>query len=446
MRATAGQAADLATLLSRAGAAPHRPLGSASANPDLIARLAVAAWSLGKPFFPLDPALPAATKRDLLAQAGVDLVVGDEEVPGLTNLGSSGLLSIPAPRAPRRSASETIALIIATSGSTGEPKGVMLTHGNLEAAARCSAARTPLGPGDRWLACLPLHHIGGFSILTRCADAGATPVLAGRFDPDAVLARLRQDAISHLSLVPVMLAQLLEASREAASPGLRHVLVGGAALSPSLAEEARALGWPIQPTYGMSETASQVATLASLPAGWRRGHVGRPLPGIEVALDGEQRLKVRGPVVMAGYANPDLRPGDGIEDGWLVTSDIAEIAPEGDVTILGRADDVIVTGGKKVHPAAVERLLEACPGVAEACVTGRPDPVWGETVVAIFRGSARRDEVLAWAREHLPPAWRPRRALEVAALPRLSSGKPDRSALRRLAEGLDAEAGAERKP
>ena len=425
---------------------PGRPLGAATSNASLIAKLAAAAWSLGKPFFPLDPALPAATKRDLLAQAGADLVVGDGDVAGFAMLPCAAAAAAQSASIAAPCASDDVALIIATSGSTGDPKAVMLTHANLAAAVRCSAARTPLGAGDRWLACLPLYHIGGFSILTRCAEAGATAVLTSRFEPDAILDRLRQDAISHLSLVPGMLGQLMGASHGPAPPSLRHVLVGGAALAPSLAEKARSQGWPIQPTYGMSETASQVATLACLPPDWQAGHVGKPLPGIEVALDGDQRLKVRGPVVMAGYANPNLRPGDGLAEGWLVTSDIAEISSEGDLRIIGRADDVIVSGGKKVHPAAVERLLEACPGVLEARIAGRSDQVWGDTVVAIFSGSAGPDDLIGWARENLPPAWRPRRAVKVEALPRLSNGKPDRSALRKLAEGLDAETSATGQP
>lgn len=440
-------AREMAALLRRAGCVPGRTLGAVVADARLIARLATTAKALHKPFFPIDPALPATTKRDLLTQAAADIVVADEDVTGFPIIPSSEVAKAKVTPPTEAPAPDDIALLIATSGSTGQPRAVMLTHGNLAAAARCSASRTPLGPGDRWLACLPLFHIGGFSILTRCARAGATAVLGGRFDPEAVLASLRRESISHLSLVPAMLARLLEVSKDLAPPNLRHVLVGGAALAPALAAEARALGWPLQPTYGMSETASQVATLPALPLEWRAGHVGRPLPGIEVALDGGQRLKVRGPVVMAGYANPDLRSGDGLVDGWLVTSDIAEISGDGELTILGRADDVIVTGGEKVHPAAVERRLEQCPGVAEVCVVGRPDPVWGERVMAMYRGVAEPEQILAWARAHLSSPSRPRGAVKVPALPALPNGKPDRSELRRLAmqEGIDAEAGATRK-
>jgi O-succinylbenzoic acid--CoA ligase len=438
---------DAASLLRRVGAAPDRPLAVITHDARLICRLAEIAATLGKPLFPLDPALPAATLQSLLAQAHPDVAVSEFDVPGCRTVACSDI-SAAQTMAPdtHYPPARRIALLIATSGSSGQPKAVMLTHANLDASARCSASRTPLRPGDRWLICLPLFHIGGFAILSRCARAGATAVPHCRFDAEEVLASLRREQISHLSLVPTMLAQLLDASSAPPPAALRHVLVGGSTLLPTLADRARNLGWPIQPTYGMSETASQVATLATLPRGWRAGNVGTPLPGLEVALDSRQRLKVRGPVVMAGYANPDLTPGDGLEEGWFVTPDLAEISPEGNLTIVGRADHAIMTGGKKVHPAEIEKALSQCPGVVDVMVTGTPEPEWGETVTALFRGPSCEQGLLAWAREHLPSSWRPRAAFRVMTLPQLSNGKPDRSRLRILAARLAAEAGATGKP
>jgi O-succinylbenzoic acid--CoA ligase len=149
---------------------------------------------------------------------------------------------------------------------------------------------------------------------------------------------------------------------------------------------------------------------------------------------------------MAGYANPDLTPGDGLEEGWFVTPDLAEISPEGNLTIVGRTDHAIMTGGKKVHPAEIEQALSQCPGVVDVMVTGTPDPEWGETVTALFRGPSDEQGLLAWAREHLTSSWRPRAAFRVMTLPQLSNGKPDRSRLRILAARLAAEAGATGKP
>ena len=426
------QAAAAATLLRQAGARTGRPVIAVTESTAALAILAHAAPTIGAPLFPLDPTLPGSIIEDLCEQVGGGLVVGDGcEVQTEWILGCPAGTS--APWHPPRG----LALLIATSGSSGRPKAVMLTGRNLASGAIASASRTPLRPSDRWLVCLPMFHIGGYSILVRCALAGAEAVLHQGFDPDRVAHALAAERISHISLVPTMLAQLLDLGR-APPLSLRHVLVGGAALSVQLAERAADAGWPIQPTYGMSETSAQLATLSTLPRPWRPGHVGRPFDGIDLALNDDGRLIVRGPVVMAGYANPTLTPGDGLSDGWFLTSDLAEITPDGDLVVLGRADEMIVSGGKKVHPATVEALVANCPGVSAVAVAARPDPVWGEVVVAIFAGTLGADDLLDWCRASISAALRPRVALKVPGLPRLATGKPDRAALRRLALGEDA--------
>jgi O-succinylbenzoic acid--CoA ligase len=438
-------AASAALLLQRAGAKEGRPVAAITGSAEILAILAHAAPALAAPLFPLDPGLPEAAIEDLLAQAGAELIVSDHEFRGTTVLLCADVTDAePGAPPPSRLRDGSIALMVATSGSTGRPKAVMLSAGNLRASALSSATCTPLLRGDRWLACLPLFHIGGFSILTRCALAGAEAVLHQGFDPEHVLRDLGLVRITHLSLVPAMLARLIEAAAGPPPPALRHVLIGGASLRPDLAEKAAALGWPIQPTYGMSETASQIATLAALPSDWRAGMVGRPLPGADVALDPGGRLKVRGPMVMAGYANPAMEPGLGLADGWFLTSDLAEITGSGDIVVLGRADDAIVSGGIKVQPCMVEDLLARCPGLTSAAVAGRPDPVWGEIVVAIFTGAATPGQLVDWCRTNIPPGLRPRAAIRVSVLPALTNGKPDRLALRKLAAGVDAESAAER--
>ncbi|GAB4300064.1 MAG: o-succinylbenzoate--CoA ligase [Thiohalomonadaceae bacterium] len=425
-------------LLQAAGAGDGRPIAVISASPAAVCVLAHACGALALPLMPLDPALPEATLADLLAQAGVSVVVADHRYQGYEHIDTTVLFAaadsdtIPPPRL----APHDIALLMATSGSSGQPKAVMLTAGNLKAAAQAAATRTPLHPGDRWLACLPLFHIGGYSILTRCALAGAEAAWLPGFETEAVWQALRTERITHLSLVPAMLAQLLDCCTDAPPATLRHVLVGGAALSAELAERAAQRGWPLQPTYGMSETASQVATLERLPSPWQAGQVGRPLPGIDVALTDDGRLKIRGPMVMAGYANPELRRGDGLEDGWFISSDLAEISGSGELRIIGRADAMIISGGKKVHPATVEEQLLRCPGVTTVAVVGRPDPAWGEIVTAVYSGTWGEAELLAWCRAHISGALRPRAALRVAALPQLSNGKPDRQAIRHLAAAM----------
>ncbi|WP_338052990.1 class I adenylate-forming enzyme family protein [Rhodoblastus sphagnicola] len=433
------RAASLVERLRSAGARPGRPIVAATASAEALATAACAAFALDCPFFPLDPGLPDAIAKTLVDQIGDCLTIGEGRglsTEDILALAPGPALDFSPPRGP--------ALLIATSGSSGRPKAVVLTGAALAASAQASAKVTPLRPGDRWLACLPLFHIGGFSILARCAFSGAEALLHQGFEPERVFRALVENRATHVSLTPTMLAQLL-ALEHPAPPALRHVLVGGAALSAELARRAAAAGWPIQPTYGMSETCAQIATLENLPADWKAGRVGRPLDGAEIALHGDGRLKVRGPMLMHGYANPDFSPGDGLCDGWFVTNDLAEIAPDGALTILGRADETILTGGKKVFPATVENLLAACPGVDFVAVAGRPDPVWGEIVTAVFCGAMSPDDLLTWCRAHITGAFRPRAAVRLKKPPLLANGKPDRLKLRELALGRQTEPGAVRQ-
>jgi len=326
-----------------------------------------------------------------------------------------------------------IALIISTSGSEGQPRAVCLSRANLEAAAAAANRRLPLHPGDRWLACLPLYHIGGQAILWRCTRAAASVLLHEGFDTTAIANDLAAHPVSHLSLVPAMLARLLDAGiRPPAS--LRHVLVGGAALSLPLYERASAAGWPLHPSYGMSETAAQIATWTPADGPWHEGLVGRPLDGNDIAIAADGRIRIRGPQVMAGY----LDGGAPDADGWLPTGDLGRLDTAGRLTVLGRADDMLISGGRNVHPLEVESCLAACPGVADVAVTGLPDTVWGDLIVALVAGEASDATLNGWVVERLPSAARPRRFVRLAQLPRNATGKLERGVLRRLA----AEAGA----
>lgn len=431
----ANSAGPAAMLLESAGAAYGQPVAVISPSPALVCALAHSAAALGLPLLPLDPTLPQEVIADLLAQTSAGVVVADRRYAGYRHVAAAEIMACAPTHGapPSRLAPDDIALMVATSGSSGRPRAVMLTAGNLRAAARASAAHTPLHPGDRWLACLPLFHIGGFSILTRCATAGAEAVLQQGFDVERVWRAIRTQGITHLSLVPAMLAQLLDHTPEAPPATLRHVLIGGAALPGELARRAVQNGWPLQPTYGMSETASQIATLERLSLPWQPGHMGMPLPGVELALEDDGRLKIRGPMVMAGYANPAHRRGDGLIDGWFVSNDLVRIADNGELIVLGRADEVIVSGGKKVHPAWVEDAVVRCPGVTAAAVVGLSDAVWGEIVTAVYGGTPKEADLLAWCRDNVSSALRPRAALRVETLPLLSNGKPDRQSLRELA-------------
>lgn len=374
-----------------------------------VALSAHAASRLGRPFFPLNPALSPQRRDVLLQTAGGPVADGIE-------------------------------LLIATSGTQGEPKAVMLGGANLQAGVLASRSRLPLQAGDTWLACLPLYHIGGMAILYRCAEVGAAVVLHEGFDPQRVWNDLEKHLITHISLVPAMLARLLDIGRDSPPPALKYALIGGGPLSSALAERARAAGWPVCASYGMSETGSQVATLCDIPQGWVPGQVGSPLPGFEVEVVGEDgrptsgigRIRIRGAAVMAGYASPQRQMGLGLDQGWFTSGDLGRIDLQGNLTVLGRHDDMLVSGGTNVHPQQMEEVLKRCPGVADAVLTSVADDVWGDLLVAAVVAEADDEALEKWCRNELTGAMRPRRFVRFPALPRNALGKLDRQALRDL--------------
>lgn len=422
-RELAGEAKSCGSRL-RQSILPQVDIAAIAGNANELAIAALACSIAGLAFFPLDPATADQRWPALLVLAGERL----QRLPPLTT-------DLPDNNRPVPTASNPLALVIATSGSEGSPKAVMLTHANLDAAAAASHTRLPLSPGDLWLGCLPLHHIGGMSTLYRCLRAGATLRLHDGFDAEKVWFDLQEQAITHISLVPAMLARLLDVANGSPPPAtLRHALIGGAALSQQLFSRARASAWPLHPTWGMSECAAQVATVSQPDDHWQEGEVGTLLPGFECRIDDDGRLHLRGPQVMAGYLNRECRPGDGLNNGWLATADIGRMDDAGRLTILCRADDVLNSGGVKTHPREIESCLATCPGVSDVAVTALADPVWGDLLVALFVGNADAHEVEAWGRQELSSAHRPRQHLKVRQLPRNTMGKIERSALRALAE------------
>jgi O-succinylbenzoic acid--CoA ligase len=308
------------------------------------------------------------------------------------------------------------AVVLFTSGSTGPSRGVVLSHQALVAAAEASAAHLGWRDDDRWLCCLPLAHAGGLSIVIRCLLGGKTIVLGE-------LSRI--DECTLASLVPAQLAQLLEDLAWRPSPRLRAVLLGGAAAPPALIEAALARGVPALPTYGLTETFGQVATA--------RAPGGRPVPLPGVAIDAGTReapapIRIRGPMLATRYLDgTPIAPE-------LVTADLGY--RDGDeLYVLGRADDVIISGGENVHPTQVEAVLAATPGVRAAAAFAVRDARWGQLVAAAISVEPSFDRAGALARWHaqLPPHARPRRLATLPELPRLPSGKLDRRALAQVA-------------
>ncbi len=410
------------------------------------ARMVYAARVLGLTMFPLDPAMAGERRNRLLSEVGCDLLVIDAEIvdpPAGVKLTPFTSLSEP-------SATEGLAalgaagtaadtqLIIATSGTEGDPKGVMLSGRNLAASAAATIGLLRLRQNDLWLCCLPLFHIGGLSILYRCLDVGAGVLLHQGFDAVAVWSDLQRHRVSHISLVPAMLAQLLDVARDAPPPaGLAVVLLGGGPLDTKLAERAHAAGWPLCVSYGMSETASLCVYQDGASAGTVTGEVGLPLDGFELAISGRGRIMLRGSAVMQGYANPDRSPGQGLlEGGWFESGDLGELGESGRLRVLGRADDVLISGGRSIHPVEVEDLITACPGVDAVAVSGQADDHWGQILVALYMGSVTAGQLEEWCRSNIPSSLRPRRFVVVAALPCNGMGKLDRRGLTELLDQL----------
>jgi O-succinylbenzoic acid--CoA ligase len=314
------------------------------------------------------------------------------------------------------------AVVIATSGSTGEPKLVVLSAAALRASAEATATR--LGGAAHWLLALPAEHVAGVQVIVRALLAGAPPAvqdLRGGFRPAdfaATAATLPPTGRRHTSLVPTQLGRLLDAGGPAldALRAFDAVLVGGAALDAALHARAKGAGVRVVTTYGMSETAGGCV------------YDGVPLDGVTVDLEPDGRIVLGGPTLAEGYLDG---PAFG---GAFRTGDLGRWR-DGRLEVLGRADDVIVTGGENVAPAAVERVLGAQPGIRAACVVGVPDPEWGQAVVAaVVPGPDRvSDDALRTAvRAELGRAAVPRRLVDVDHIPLRGIGKPDRAAVERL--------------
>ena len=312
------------------------------------------------------------------------------------------------------------ALLVPTSGSTGDPKGVLLSAAALAASAAATERR--LGGPGRWLLALPVSHVAGLQVVLRALRAGSAPVPAG--DDFAATTAALGPGRRFTSLVPTQLRRLLAAG-PATLDALRSytaVLLGGAAPPAGLVATARAAGVPVVVTYGMSETCGGCV------------YDGVPLDGVSVDLADGDRIRIGGPVLAAGYR---LRPAltwRAFAGGRFVTGDVGRLTG-GRLTVLGRADDVLVTGGEKVAPAAVADALAEHPAVAEAAVVGVADPDWGQRVVAVVVLRAGAGLTLAEARRHvagrMSRAAAPRELRVVDALPLLASGKLDRRALLR---------------
>ncbi|KUO17765.1 acyl-CoA synthetase [Streptomyces dysideae] len=452
-----------------------------------------AAAHLGAVFVPVNFRLAADEVRHILTDSGAHTVVVEE---GHRELVESVLGGIPARRhilidtdpacpadvaptatwtplsellGPGRPEREPVPLhdddlgaLMYTSGTTGRPKGVMLTHGNLWWNAVNVDSMVDTRSDDVNLAAAPLFHIGGLNALTlRTLLRGGTVVLRRGFDPAQSLDDLVRHRVSTFFAVPAMYAALARTPgfAETDLSALRSAVVAGAPVPPQLIHDYAERGVLLQQAWGLTETAP-FATY--LPAGLtqeKAGSAGAPMPYTEICIadpvtgariteaDTRGEICVRGPNVTPGYwNNPEATRAAFDDAGWFHTGDIAHRDKDGFYYIVDRLKDMIISGGENVYPAEVERVLAACPGVLEAAVIGVPDPKWGETVQAVLTcapgTSLTLEEVREFAGRHLARYKLPTRLLLVAQLPRNASGKLAKGELRRLVEA-DAEPAAD---
>ena len=418
--------------LSALGVKPGMTIGCAA--PDCVLNLLLlhALPRLGCAFLPLNSSLPAASVRRFISLGKVDVLIAEAPlVEGVACIRLEQLLAMDARLQPGCARLMPLAAssphwLVCSSGTEGEGKLVLLTGDQLLSSVQASRERLCFTASDTWLLCLPMFHIGGLMIPLRCAEAGAKLVLHQGYDPVRLWHDLHQHGVTHLSLVPAMLARLLQHSAGQPPPAhLRVVLTGGAALPPGMAQAALNAGWPLCPSYGMTEAASQVATLYPPPSRYVEGLVGRPLAHLQVKIAPESgRIMIKGGSMMLAYAGQPAQ-----HDGWLLTSDLGRLDEHGNLTVLGRSDEVFISGGENVHPRQLEHILLDCPGVEDVAVTAVSHTVWGDKLVALYVGELSCRALRAWSKTSLPGFMRPKDFVRVDALPRTALGKLRRKLL-----------------
>lgn len=349
--------------------------------------------------------------------------------------------------------------IIYTSGTTGKPKGAMISYQNHWFSAMASVLQLGFDVSERWLVPMPLFHVGGMGVLMRSAIYGTTVVAHNGFDIDDVNQALDKGAITIASLVPSMLSRLLEKRTHGYPSTLRSILLGGSPASRTLLERALSLGVPVNQSYGMTETNTQVVTLMSQDALRKLGSSGKPLANVSIAIADvtgrpsmahgiEGEILIQGPSVIRGYWKRAEANDIAFRDGWFHTGDIGRIDDEGFLYVLDRRSDLIVSGGENVYPAEVESAVMSLDGIVETAVVGRDDERWGQVPVAFV--VVRSEEYVTdvnrtddeQALERLRTTWTeqlrdrlahykvPKDFIIVDALPRNASGKLLRRELR----------------
>lgn len=403
----------------------------------------LACWARGSVFVPLNWKAPAASASGGLP---MDLLVADRPAAG-SAAGSTTTFAALVARGRGTASRRPLpvvplaweAAIIYTSGSSGPPKGVVHTIGSFLYSAGGTVRFYGMQSQDSWLVSLPLFHVGGLLVWVRCMLSGGCAVFPSSLQEIGEALVSRRPAF--VSLVPTQLIRLTRDPRTlSALRACKAVLVGGAAATAELIHRCRALGIPISPTYGATETCAQVTAVPPDAPSRDFATVGRPLAHRRVRLDAAGRIEVGGRTLFSHYLVADrvLRP---IRDGWLQTPDTGRWDERGNLVVLGRSDLIFQSGGENINPEEIERHLLERSDVLAAVVVPVSHPEFGQVPWALVATSGQTDpeELASGLKMKLPPFMVPKRFLPLAAAPGGGAGKPDRTALTRWAERIAAE-------
>jgi len=456
-----------------AGVRPGQMVGALLPNGRLYVTLIHALARLGAVLVPLNDRLTATELAWQIEHVGCKLVLAAPQTGDQLSIDNCQLIIVNEDWLPGQNdftvphtpfAIDNLQAVVFTSGTSGKPKAAPLTFNNHFYSAMGSAYRLGTRPSDLWLSCLPLYHVGGLAVIFRSCLYGTAVDLHPKFDLQTINHSLDSKPITLISLVPKMLHRLLQ-TRDNWPPSLRLILLGGAAASPELVNQANALPRHsplatrhsplVATTYGLTETASQVATLLPAEVVSKPGSVGRPLlftqvkivddKGVDLPAGEPGEIVVSGPTVMAGYFASN-KPVLSRVEGWqqvagktsprntdyatqntIYTGDIGYLDEDGDLWLLQRRTDLIVSGGENVYPAEVEAVLKGHTAVANACVVGLPDGEWGQMVAALVMlvgGSAvTAADLIQYCRGQLAGYKIPRQIQFTETLPQTASGK-----------------------
>ena len=378
-----------------------------------LARAALACWEHGRAIMPVNPAFTRPELDALFDRLRPNAILADGEVFDF----DGGEHAAPG-----------IAAVVVTSGTAGEPKGVELTRRGMEVMGHGYSNGLQAGPNDRWLMCLPLHHVASLGALARAYVTGVPYTVHEHFNVDGVSRSPGLEGTTIVSLVPTALRRLLDAN--APIQHYRRIIVGGAPCPPTLRARAEVRGATIVDAYGLSETWSGFAL------------DGVPIEGAEVKIAADGEILVRGDMVMHGYRrDPELTATVLEPDGWFHTGDVGAFDEHGKLQVVDRMKDIVISGGVNVSPTEVEGVLARHPDIEDVCVIGADDDEWGERVVAVIVPRPETyptiDELREFAREQLSPTKLPREIRVVNEIPRGASGKPLRRELRQPAQAGD---------